>query len=211
MIKGNAGIMACPYEKTVDGYESQFAVNHLAHFLLATSLLPELRAGKPSRVVAVSSVANKLGGINWEDIHWEKGYDRWLAYAQAKTANILFARQFDKLYGSEGIHAYSLHPGGIMTNLQKHVPVEEQRARGWYKEDGSLMDGFKSVEAGASTTVYASLAPDLEKHGGDYLEDCAISKGVNPERTFWGMAPHAADIEAAERLWKLSEKMVATQ
>jgi NAD(P)-dependent dehydrogenase (short-subunit alcohol dehydrogenase family) len=83
--------MACPYSKTVDGFESQFGVNHLAHFLLTTSLIPELKAGKPSRVVVVSSVANKRAGINWDDINWEKNYDKWLAYSQSKTANILFA------------------------------------------------------------------------------------------------------------------------
>ncbi|CAF1331895.1 unnamed protein product [Adineta ricciae] len=207
----NAGIMACPYTKTIDGFESQFGVNHLAHFLLTTSLIPELKAGNPSRVVVVSSLANKRGGIHWEDVNWEKSYDKWLAYAQSKTANILFAKQLNKLYESQGIKAYALHPGGIMTNLQKDVPVEEQRAMGWYKEDGSLLDGFKNIEQGASTSVYAALAPELENHGGEYLEDCAISKGVNTTERFLGMAPHATDMEAAERLWKLSEQMVSSK
>ena len=208
---GNAGIMACPYEKTVDGFESQFGVNHLAHFLLVTSLLPELKAGKPSRVVVVSSVANKRSGINWDDINWEKNYDKWRAYSQSKTANILFAKQLNKLYASEGIQAYSLHPGGIITNLQKHVPIEEQRAMGWYKEDGSLQDLFKNVEQGASTSIYAALSPDLDKHGGEYLEDCGISEGVKAQLPYFGMAPHSIDMEAAERLWKLSEQMVAAK
>jgi len=203
--------MACPYSKTVDGFESQFGVNHVAHFLLVTSLIPELKAGKPSRVVVVSSLANKRGGINWDDINWEKNYDKWLAYAQSKTANILFAKQLNKLYASEGIQAYSLHPGGIVTNLQQHVPEEERRALGWYKEDGTLNDRFKNVEQGASTSVYAALSPDLDNHGGEYLEDCAISKGVNPDKTYWGMGPHSLDMEAAERLWKLSEQMVAAK
>lgn len=206
---GNAGIMACPYSKTIDGFESQFGVNHLGHFLLTTSLVPELKAGKPSRVVIVSSLANKRAGINWDDINWEKDYDKWLAYAQSKTANILFAKQFNRLYASEGIQAYSLHPGGILTNLQKHVPIEEQRAMGWFKEDGTTVDLFKTVEQGASTSIYAALAPDLDNHGGEYLEDCAISKGVNLDRTYWGMGPHAIDMGAAERLWKLSEQLIA--
>ncbi|CAF4964265.1 unnamed protein product, partial [Rotaria sp. Silwood1] len=110
---------------------------------------------------------------------------------------------------SEGIHAYSLHPGGIMTNLQKDVSIEEQRAMGWFKEDGTTVDLFKNVEQGASTSVYAALAPDLDKHGGEYLEDCAISQGVNSKEIYAGMGAHAIDMEAAERLWKLSEKMVA--
>ncbi|UJR07705.1 hypothetical protein I4U23_011990 [Adineta vaga] len=205
----NAGIMACPYSKTVDGFETQFGVNHLAHFLLATSLVPELKSGKPSRLVVVSSIANRRGGINWDDINWEKNYDKWVAYGQSKTANILFAKQFNKLYSSEGIQAYALHPGGIMTNLVKYIPVEEQQAMGWFKEDGSLVDRFKNVEQGASTSVYAALAPELDNHGGEYLENCAISQGVNLDsKQFWGMGPHAIDMDAAERLWKLSEELV---
>lgn len=203
--------MATPYTKTVDGFESQFGVNHLAHFLLTTSLLPELKAGKPSRVVVVSSLANKRAGINWDDVNWEKNYNKWLSYAQSKTANILFAKQLNKLYASQGIQAYSLHPGGIMTNLQQHVPIEEQRAMGWFKEDGSLHDLFKNTEQGASTSVYAALAPELNNHGGAYLEDCAISPGVNCDLPYAGMGVHATDMEAAERLWKLSEQLVATK
>lgn len=208
----NAGIMACPQSKTVDGFETQFGVNHLAHFLLTTSLIPQLKAGKPARVVVVSSIANRRGGINWDDINWEQKYDKWLAYAQSKTANILFARQLNKLYESEGIQAYSLHPGGIMTNLTKFVPLEEQQAMGWYKEDGTLQDRFKNVEQGASTSVYAALAPELEGKGGEYLENCAISQGVNTDSTqFWGMGPHSTDMQAAERLWTLSEQLVASK
>jgi NAD(P)-dependent dehydrogenase (short-subunit alcohol dehydrogenase family) len=204
--------MACPYSKTVDGFESQFGVNHLAHFLLVTSLLPELKAGKPTRVVVVSSVANKLGGVNFDDINGEKNYDKWLVYGQSKTANILFAKQMNKLYASEGIQAFALHPGGIMTNLQKHMPIEEQRAFGFFKEDGTTIDVFKNVEQGASTSVYAALAPELDAHGGEYLEDCAISRVVNDIKTeYTGRASHATDMEAAERLWALSEKMVAAK
>jgi NAD(P)-dependent dehydrogenase (short-subunit alcohol dehydrogenase family) len=208
---GNAGIMACPYSKTVDGFESQFGVNHLAHFLLTTSLLPELEAGQPSRVVVVSSVANKRGGIHWDDINWERGYDKWLAYSQSKTANILFAKQLNKLYASRGVQAFSVHPGGIITNLQQHIPEKEQRAMGWYKADGTLIDVFKTAAQGASTSVYAALALNLEKFSGEHLEDCAVSNGVNLDQTAWGIAPHAADMEAAERLWKLSEQMVASK
>ena len=205
---GNAGILSAQHEKTVDGFESHFGVNHLAHFLLATSLVPELKAGKPSRVVVVSSVASKLCGIQWDDVNWEKSYNKWLAYGHSKTANILFAKQFNQLYESEGIRAFSLHPGGILTNIQQHVSMEERRAMGWYKEDGTLIDVIKNVEQGASTSVYAALAPELDNHGGEYLEDCAITKGINPEQSYWGMAPHAMDMEEAKRLWALSEQMV---
>ena len=206
---GNAGIMACPYSKTVDGFESQFAVNHLAHFLLANSLVPVLKAGRPSRVIVVSSLANKRGDINWDDVNWEKDYNKWLAYSQSKTANILFARQFDKIYGSEGIHAYSLHPGVILTKLSRHIPLEEQKALGWLDENPALRDQLKNVEQGASTTVYAALATELDDHGGEYLEDCALSQGVDPDvNSFWGLGAHVLDVQAAERLWKLSEQMI---
>ena len=114
--------------------------------LLTTSLLSELKAGKPSRVVVVSSLANKRGGINWDDINWEKNYDKGLAYAQSKTANILFAKQLNKIYASEGIQAYSLQPGGILTNLKQHIPEKQQRAMGWYKDDGTLIDIFKLLK-----------------------------------------------------------------
>ncbi len=204
--------MACPYSKTADGYEAQFGVNHLAHFLFVTSILSELKAGKPARVVIVSSVANKFGNINFDDINWEKNYDKWLAYGQSKTANILFAKQLNKLYASEGIQAFSLHPGAIMTNLQKDLPVEEQRAMGFFKEDGTLIDAFKSIEQGASTSVYAALAPELDGQGGEYLEDCAISRNVNDENgNYTGLASYAVDMKAAERLWKLSEQMVVSK
>ena len=202
--------MACPYQQTADGFETQFGVNHLAHFLLATSFVPELKAGKPSRLVVVSSLGNRRSGINWDDINWEKNYDKWSAYGQSKTANILFARQFDKLYAGDGIHAYSLHPGVIMTNLGRHIPEEEKKAMGWSENNQALLERLKNVEQGASTTIYAAIAPELDNHGGEYLEDCALSKGINTDmKTFWGLASHACDMEAAERLWKLSEQWTA--
>jgi len=113
----------------VDGFKSQFAVNHLAHFLLTTSLLPEFKAGKPSRVVVVCSLANKRGGVNWDDINSEKNYDKWFAFAQSKTVNIFFAKQLNKFYASEGIQACSLQPAGILTNLQEHIPEQQQQQR----------------------------------------------------------------------------------
>ncbi|CAF1344399.1 unnamed protein product [Rotaria magnacalcarata] len=205
----NAGIMACPYTKTVDGFESQFAVNHLAHFLLVNLLLPELRTGKPSRVVVVSSMANKMGGINFDDINSENNYNKWVAYAQSKSANILFAKQFNKMYAKDGIQAFSLHPGIIMTNLQRHTPPEELKAFGALKEDGSVSDICKSIEQGAATSVYAALAPELNNHGGEYLEDCSISRGVNTGDEHWGMGLHVVDMNNAERLWTISEQLVA--
>jgi NAD(P)-dependent dehydrogenase (short-subunit alcohol dehydrogenase family) len=212
LLIGNAGIMACPYSKTKDGFESQFGVNHVAHFLLVTSLLPELKAGKPARVIMVSSVLNKFQGINFDDINWEKNYDKWSAYGQSKTANILFALQLNKLYMSEGVQAFALNPGAIMTNLQNVLSIDEQRSMGYFKEDGTIADFFKTVEQGASTSVYAAVAPELDGSDGEYLEDCAITRVVNENKTdFRGRSPHAADMKAAERLWALSEEMIAVK
>lgn len=207
---GNAGIMACPYSKTVDGFESQFGVNHLAHFQLVNLLLPELRAGKPSRVIVVSSVANKMGGINFNDINWENNYDKWAAYAQSKTANILFAKQLNKFYSNEGVQAFSLHPGIIMTNLQRHTPPEELKAFGMLKQDGTISEVCKTIEQGAATSVYAALAPELINHGGEYLEDCSVSRGVNIGEELWGMGIHSVNMDNANRLWRISEQLVAS-
>lgn len=208
---GNAGIMACPYSKTVDGFESQFGVNHLAHFHLVNLLLPELQAGGPSRVIVVSSVANKNGGINFDDINWEKSYNKWAAYAQSKSANILFAKQLNKLHERNGVQAFALHPGIILTNLQRHTPAEELRALGFFKEDGTLVELCKTVEQGAATSVFAALAPELSQHGGEYLEDCAISRGLNVGEGYWGMGEHVLDMENAKRLWQLSEQLVTSK
>ena len=200
--------MAVPYTKTKDGFESQFGVNHLAHFLLVTSLLAELDLGKPSRVIMVSSVLNKFQGIQFDDINWEKNYDKWSAYGQSKTANILFALELNKLYKARGIQAFALNPGAIMTNLQSVLSLEEQKSMGYFKEDGTLADFFKTVEQGAATTVYAALSPELDDPIGEYLEDCAITNVVNDDKSqFVGRATHAADMNAAEQLWILSEKM----
>ena len=208
LITGNAGIMACPYSKTVDGFESQFGVNHLAHFYLVNLLLPELKAGRPARVIAVSSIANKVNSINFDDINFEKKYDKWAAYAQSKSANILFTKQLNKLYEKDGIQGFSLHPGVILTGLQKHTPTEELQAFGIIKPDGTLSEFCKTIEQGAATSVYAALAPELVNHGGEYLEDCAISRGLNTGPEYWGMGPHVLDMNNAEKLWKLSEKLV---
>lgn len=226
----NAGIMACPYQLTEDGNESQFQTNHLAHFLLATSLLPALRAGWTKeftpRVVAVSSLAHKGNGIHWSDVNWtgqgksadqQRAYAKWPAYNQSKTANILFAREWDRRYGQSAsddtprVIAHALHPGIIMTRLQRTLPVEEQAKLGWLDpKTGKVRAYLKTIEQGAATTVYCTLAPELEHTGCGYFEDAAITPGFvrHPLR---GIARHIfddADGRAPEKLWQMSEEMV---
>ncbi|CAF1520458.1 unnamed protein product [Adineta ricciae] len=157
----------------------------------------------------VSSVLNKFQGINWEDIQWEQNYDKWLAYGQSKTANILFALQMNELYKSKGICSFALNPGAIMTNLQNVLSKEEQQSMGYFKDDGSLADFFKSVQQGAATSVYAALDPQLVHSKEIYLENCQLSNVVNDNKTeFVGRATHAADLNEAKKLWILSENLL---
>lgn len=217
----NAGIMACPLTRVGPGWEQQFGVNHLGHFALAKALMPllEKTAKEPDsdvRMVALSSTGHKLSDIRWDDPHWEaEEYDKWQAYGQAKTANALFAVGMNKRLGEHGGRAFSVHPGGIATPLQRHLPNEEMVALGWTKEDGELSDMaaavFKSVTQGASTTLWAATSPVLRDRGGEYCEDCDIAEPAdaeNPSR-FNTVQAYAVDEDSAERLWGMSEEMVA--
>jgi NAD(P)-dependent dehydrogenase (short-subunit alcohol dehydrogenase family) len=203
----NAGVMACDYSKTKDGFEMQFGTNHIGHFVLSNLLVPALTASRPSRVVIVSSCAHNFGGVNWDDINFTTKYDKWEAYRSSKTANVLFAREFNHRYEKLGITSFSLHPGGIMTGLQKHLSIEEQRARDWISEDGKVNPLFKTQEEGASTMVWGATAPELEGKGGSYLEDCGVAEKCTTNK-MKGVSDYALDMKAALRLWELSEKAV---
>jgi len=203
--------MACPYSKTVDGFENQFGTNHLGHFLFTTLLLPALKKGAPSRVVNVSSVAHKRSRVILDDLNFEKRpYNKWQAYGQSKAANISFTVELHRRFSSQGITALALHPGGIFTGLQKDISKEEQAAMGWLDENGKQKKGFKTIDQGASTSVWAATSPDLEGKGGIYLEDCTIASPATKETPFKGYAPYAYDPEVAKKLWEISERLVAT-
>lgn len=217
----NAGIMACPETRVGPGWEQQFGVNHLGHFALAKALMPLLektakQPGSDVRVVALSSTGHKLSDIRWDDPHWQSGdYEKWQAYGQAKTANALFAMGMNKRLAQLGGRAFSVHPGGIATPLQRHLDTEEMVALGWMNEDGELSEQaakmFKSVTQGASTTLWAATAPALKDRGGEYCEDCDVAEladAENPSR-YNNVQPYAVDGDSAERLWAMSEEMVA--
>ncbi len=209
LLINNAAIMACPLTRSAEGYEAQFATNHLGHFLLTGHLTPALKAGAPSRVVALSSIGHRLSPIHFDDIHFaRRAYDKWLAYGQAKTANALFAVELNRRLSPAGVTANAVHPGGIMTGLQQHLTQEEMNAMGWFDQDGKPHPVFKTIEGGASTSVWAATAPELEGKGGWYLEDCNEGEPAVPEKRMSGYFPHAVDKEAAARLWKVSEEMV---
>ena len=205
MLINNAGIMATPLRRNSLGWESQFATNHLGHFALFAQLKPLLLARPGSRVVALSSLAHRISDVDLDDWNWSGGaYDKWKAYGRSKSANALFALALNDKYEAAGLKAYSVHPGGIMTDLQRDLEDEEMRAMGWIDEDGALNPVFKTVEQGASTTVWAATSPLLEDRGGVYCEDCNIA-GPAQEGVFAGHRPHIRDLETAKKLWALSE------
>ncbi|MEU9324870.1 SDR family NAD(P)-dependent oxidoreductase [Streptomyces canus] len=204
----NAGIMACPETRVGPGWEAQFATNHLGHFALVNRLWPAIEPGG-ARVVSVSSRAHHFSGMRWDDVHWRTGYDKWQAYGQAKTANVLFAVHLDKVGADRGVRAFSLHPGGILTPLQRHLPKSEMVERGWIDEQGNVLNpsGFKSPEQGAATQVWAATSPQLAGMGGVYLEDCDIAEPAVDGDESGGVRAWATDPEQAERLWTLSAEL----
>jgi len=210
LLINNAGVMACPLSRTVDGLEMQIGTNHFGHFLLSVLLAPNLidgaaHSGHRSRLVSLSSIGHRRSPVNFEDPNYlTRPYDKWEAYGQAKTANSLFAVGFDKRFRDKGVNANAVMPGGIMTPLQRHLPIEEQQALGWIDENGKPREGFKTTEQGAATSVWAAVGDELEGIGGLYLEDCNQAAPWSKEAPWVGVMPHALDPEAAERLWALS-------
>ncbi|WP_175671532.1 SDR family NAD(P)-dependent oxidoreductase [Burkholderia ambifaria] len=201
IVINSAGIMACPETRVGPGWEAQFAVNHLGHYALVNRLWPALAHGRGARVVAVSSLGHRLSPIRWDDLQFERAYDKWLAYGQSKTANALFAVQLDTLGAASGVRAYSLHPGKIATPLQRHLTREEMVALRWVDEHGAPIDPtFKTPAQGAATQVWAATSPRVADIGGVYCEDCDVAVVTCGDEEA-GVRPHAIDPEAAERLW----------
>jgi NAD(P)-dependent dehydrogenase (short-subunit alcohol dehydrogenase family) len=202
ILVNNAGMMASPEMRTPQGWEMQFATNHLGHFALTTGLHRHLAAADGARVVAVSSSAHLRSPVVFEDLHFRsRPYEPWSAYGQSKTANILFAVELTKRWAADGITANALHPGGIRTNLQRYVTDEElDRLRA---QTGAAGASWKTPEQGAATSVLVATSPLLDGVGGRYFEDCAEARlNVPGERR--GVAAYALDPEAATRLWEVS-------
>ncbi|MFF1377739.1 SDR family NAD(P)-dependent oxidoreductase [Streptomyces sp. NPDC058308] len=203
LING-AGVMACPETRVGPGWEAHFAVNHLGHFALVQRLYPAF-APDGARVVAVASSGHFLSDIRWADLHFRTGYDRWLAYAQSKTANALFALHLDRLGADHGLSALAVHPGSILTPLQRHIPREEWLAQGWVTPDGTPAEGFKTPEQGAATALWAATSPLLDGRGGAYCQDCDIAgPATTDDMLIGGVKPWAVDPASASRLWDLS-------
>lgn len=215
ILINNAGIMACPLNRVGPGWESQFAINHLGHMAMTLALEPALKRAESSRVVALSSTAHIMSDVHWDDPHFnEHEYDKWQAYGQAKSADALFANGLHRRWKGDGVQAFSVHPGGIFTPLQRHLPDEEMVALGWKNADGTIPDRvkqmFKTPEQGASTAVWAATSPMLEGRGGEYCEDCDIAQLATADSQRWEHAREwICDEEKADRLWQMSETMLA--
>ncbi|MET7368778.1 SDR family NAD(P)-dependent oxidoreductase [Streptomyces sp. NPDC005566] len=203
IVINNAGVMACPETRVGPGWEAQFATNHLGHYALVNQLWPAIARGG-ARVIAVSSGAHGITGIRWDDVQFERGYDRWQAYGQAKTANVLFAVHLDALGRDSGVRAFALHPGSILTPLQRHLAKSDMVDAGWIDESGNPTDPtFKTPEQGAATQLWAATSPRLAGLGGVYCEDCDVAEPAG-DGSEGGVHAHATDPEQAARLWALS-------
>ncbi|MBQ1010516.1 SDR family NAD(P)-dependent oxidoreductase [Micromonospora sp. M51] len=196
ILVASAGIMACPETRVGPGWEAHFAVNHLGHYALTNLLWPALTAADTARVVSVASGRDPAWRIRWDDVQFERRYDKWEAYTQSKLANILFARHLDLLGRAHRVRAFSVNPGWIRTPLQRHLAAEEMVAAGWIDADGNSAPGlFKTVEQGAATQVWAATSPQLDGNGGDYCVDCHRTDS------------DPTDSGEAARLWALSAEL----
>ncbi|KAK6858152.1 retinol dehydrogenase 13 [Apiospora arundinis] len=211
VLVNNAGIMAVEYRKTPDGYESHLATNHLAHFLFTNLIMDKLLAASSPRVVNVSSDGHRLGHFRFDDYNFHDGetYNKWVAYGQSKTANMLFSLSLAEKLGKRGLLSYSLHPGVISTNLSGHIEWGDDFAglpaidRSLGNAEGWREFKWKSQDQGAATHVYAAFDPALKGNNGVYLENSHIADPWVETVKPWGTS-----LVEAERLWKLSEKLV---
>lgn len=214
LLINNAGVMACPLMRTTDGFEMQFGTNHLGHFLLTNLLMPLVKSGSDKRIVNLSSRGHFFDEVHHDDPNYTgRDYEKWTAYGQSKTANIQFTVGLESRLAGQGIHSYAVHPGGIMTNLGRHMTDEDREwmmariKKNTEKGDGASAPGFKTIPQGAATTCVAATASDLGGKGGVYLEDCNVA-AVDDTSEKAGVRSYAINPDNAERLWAISEEMV---
>lgn len=208
LLINNAGIMAVPLARTPRGYESQLATNHLGHFQLTAALWPALVRANGARIVALSSRGHAFSAFDFDDPQFERrDYDKWKAYGQSKTANVLHAVELDRRGLEHGIRAFAVHPGAVTTDLARYMSKEEYAGLVAQRQKGHPDAFWKNPEQGAATSVWAATSPQLADRGGVYLEDVEIARRVTGDTTsLWGVRPWALDPEAAVRLWKESER-----
>jgi NAD(P)-dependent dehydrogenase (short-subunit alcohol dehydrogenase family) len=211
VIIANAGVMACPKGSTVDGFETQFGTNHLGHFVLVNRIASLLRPG--SRLVNLSSAGHRYADVNLEDPNFEHSpYAEFTAYGRSKTANVLFAVEFDRRHKASGVRATAVHPGGIQTELGRYMTREvmerliaEINAN---QPKGAPPFSWKSIPQGAATSLWAACVADAQAIGGRYCEDCHVAEVVSVPGLRGGVQPYALDPQRAQALWQKSEEWV---
>lgn len=208
----NAGVMACPKGKTADGFETQFGTNHLGHFVLVNRIASLMKKG--SRLVNLSSAGHRFADVNLSDPNFEHTpYTEFGAYGASKTSNVLFAVEFDRRHKAEGIRAAAVHPGGIMTELGRHMTQELRDQMMKAVNDGNKAAGaptfqWKTIPQGAATTVWAGFAASADDVGGKYCEDCHVAELQENPQARGGVRAYALDPEHAKALWAKSEELV---
>jgi NAD(P)-dependent dehydrogenase (short-subunit alcohol dehydrogenase family) len=214
MIIANAGVMACPKSKTLDGFEMQFGTNHLGHFVLVNRIASLLKPG--SRLVNLSSAGHRFADVDLEDPNFERTpYEEFVAYGRSKTANILFAIEFDRRHKTRGVRATAVHPGVIRTELSRYLTpavletLMAQVAASQPKDAPPI--SYKSIPQGAATSVWAACVAEAEAVGGRYCEDCHVAEIVSGPALRSGVRAYALDSQRAQALWRKSEEMVGEQ
>jgi NAD(P)-dependent dehydrogenase (short-subunit alcohol dehydrogenase family) len=214
IIIANAGVMATPFGKTEDGFETQFGTNHIGHFVFVNRIAPLLRKG--GRFVSLASSGHRRADVDLDDPNFERtDYDPWVAYGRAKTANVLFAVEFDRRWRDRGVRATAVHPGGIQTELGRHMGAGELEALVTHLNQQAAAAGkatfeFKSIPQGAATSVWAGVVANADDVGVRYCEDCRVAEitqtgGLDLSS---GVRPYALDADRANALWAKSEEWV---
>src|ERR1700676_1365762 len=211
VIIANAGVMACPKGTTVDGFETQFGTNHLGHFVLVNRIAALLKTG--SRLVNLSSAGHRYADVNLEDPNFEHSpYAEFTAYGRSKTANVLFAVEFDRRHKASGVRATAVHPGAIQTELGRYMTAEVRETLianiNASQPKGAAPFSWKSIPQGAATSVWAACVADAEAIGGRYCEDCHVAEVVSVPGLRGGVRPYALDPQRAQALWQKSEELV---
>jgi NAD(P)-dependent dehydrogenase (short-subunit alcohol dehydrogenase family) len=212
IVIANAGVMAPPFGHTADGFETQFGTNHLGHFVLINRIASLIAPG--GRIVNLSSAGHRYADVDLDDPNFERtAYDPWIGYGRSKTANILFAVELDRRHRANGIRATAVHPGGIQTELSRHMSLADTETLiasidKTNAEAGLPPFEFKTIPQGAATSVWAAVVADGDEVGGRYCEDCHVAEAQQQAGLREGVQPYAVDPEHAKALWRLSEELV---
>ncbi len=216
VVIANAGVMATPFGRTADGFETQFGTNHLGHFVLVNRIAPLIRAG--GRLINLSSAGHRFSNVDLEDPNFEwTPYEPFVAYGRSKTANILFAVAFDNRHRDRGVRAAAVHPGGIQTELDRHVDpslvrktIDQMNQQ--LAAEGKAPFQLKTIPQGAATSVWTAVVAPADEIGGHYCENCHVGNIVPDDipitATSEGVRGYALDPNSAEALWKKSEELV---